>query len=149
MSPRPRAHTIGYFHPRLIPSGSASTGTSTPPPTTARWRSWSASCSRTAVPGHALRPAATLWRSLSAQAETCRFYPVDIRLTGVEFSPAMLELARQRADTLGRHVDLRLGDAHELDLPEASFDTVVCTLSLCGIADDRRALAEMQRVLRP
>jgi len=77
------------------------------------------------------------------------FYPVDIRLTGVEFSPAMLELARQRADTLGRHVDLRLGDAHELDLPEASFDTVVCTLSLCGIAGDRRALAEMQRVLRP
>jgi ubiquinone/menaquinone biosynthesis C-methylase UbiE len=77
------------------------------------------------------------------------FYPEGIRLTGIEFSPAMLELARGRADQLGRPVDLRLGDAQALDLPDASFDTVVCTLALCAIPDDRRAVAEMQRVLRP
>ena len=39
------------------------------------------------------------------------FYPAEVHLTGVEFSPAMLDLARQRAQTLGRQVDLRLGDA--------------------------------------
>jgi ubiquinone/menaquinone biosynthesis C-methylase UbiE len=77
------------------------------------------------------------------------FYPPDIQLTGVEFSPAMLDLARQVAQTIGRTVDLRLGDAQALDLPDASFDTVVCTLSLCGIPDERRAVAEMKRVLRP
>ncbi len=76
-------------------------------------------------------------------------YPDEVRLTGVEFSPAMLELARRRADELGRQVDLRLGDAQALDLPDASFDTVVCTLSLCAIPDDRRAVEEMKRVLRP
>src|SRR5229473_2452557 len=38
------------------------------------------------------------------------FYPPDIRLTAVEFSPAMLEIARKRAVDVGREVDLRLGD---------------------------------------
>jgi ubiquinone/menaquinone biosynthesis C-methylase UbiE len=76
-------------------------------------------------------------------------YPQGIRLTGVDFSPQMLELARRRANQLGRSVDLRLGDAQALDLPDASFDTVVCTLSLCAIPDQRRAIAEMKRVLRP
>jgi ubiquinone/menaquinone biosynthesis C-methylase UbiE len=61
----------------------------------------------------------------------------------------MLELARRRAEQLGRPVDLRLGDAQALELPNASFDTVVCTLSLCAISDQRRAIAEMKRVLRP
>jgi len=77
------------------------------------------------------------------------YYPEGIRLTGIEFSPAMLELARRQADKLGRTVDLRLGDAQALELPDASFDTVVCTLSLCAIPDERRAVAEMRRVLRP
>src|SRR5215212_8099642 len=77
------------------------------------------------------------------------FYPEGIRLTGVDFSAAMLELARRQADQLGRKVDLRLGDAQALDLADASFDTVVCTLSLCAIPDERRAVAEMKRVLRP
>jgi SAM-dependent methyltransferase len=77
------------------------------------------------------------------------FYPGGIRLTGTDFSPAMLELARRQADQLGRRVDLRLGDAQALELPDASFDTVVCTLSLCAIPDERRAVAEMKRVLRP
>src|SRR5215472_17779035 len=38
-------------------------------------------------------------------------YPADIRLTGVDFSPGMLELARARASKLGRPVDLREADA--------------------------------------
>jgi ubiquinone/menaquinone biosynthesis C-methylase UbiE len=61
----------------------------------------------------------------------------------------MLELARRQADQLGRTIDLRLGDAQALELPDAAFDTVVCTLSLCAIPDHRRAVAEMKRVLRP
>ena len=76
-------------------------------------------------------------------------YPLGVRLTGIEFSPPMLQIARRRAAELGREVDLREGDAHGLEFPEASFDTVVCTFSLCAIPDERRAVAEMRRVLRP
>ncbi len=77
------------------------------------------------------------------------FYPEGVRLTGIELSPKMLDLARRRARELGRDADLRVGDAHNLPFLDASFDTVVVTLALCTIPDDRRALAEAARVLRP
>lgn len=76
-------------------------------------------------------------------------YPPDVQITGVELSPHMLAIARRRAHDLGCQADLRVGDAESLDLPSASFDTVVCTFSLCAIPDYRNALAEMTRVLRP
>lgn len=77
------------------------------------------------------------------------YYPRDIRLTGIELSPKMLEVARKRAADLGRGVDLRLGDAQALDFPDQSFDTVVCTFALCTIPDERKAVSEAHRVLRP
>lgn len=76
-------------------------------------------------------------------------YPDGVRLTGIDLSPDMLDIARARADELGRDIDLREGDAHDLPFPEASFDAVVCTYSLCNIPDVERAVREMRRVLRP
>jgi ubiquinone/menaquinone biosynthesis C-methylase UbiE len=76
-------------------------------------------------------------------------YGEQVRLAGIDLSPAMLAIARQRAGELGRAVDLRQADALALPFPDASFDTVVCTFSLCAIPDDRLAVAEMSRVLRP
>jgi ubiquinone/menaquinone biosynthesis C-methylase UbiE len=77
------------------------------------------------------------------------YYPDGVRLSGVELSPAMLEIARTRARELGREIDLRVGDAQALEFPDESFDSVVCTLSLCTIPDYRAAVAEVRRVLRP
>jgi ubiquinone/menaquinone biosynthesis C-methylase UbiE len=77
------------------------------------------------------------------------FYPPSVRLTMTEFTPAMLEIARQRQAELGREAELREGDAQQLDFPDESFDTVVCTLGLCTIPDDRAAVREVRRVLRP
>ena len=76
-------------------------------------------------------------------------YPGEVRLTGIDFSPAMLAVARRRAEQLGRAADLREADALALPFPDASFDTVVCTFSLCAVPDERRAVGEMSRVLRP
>jgi ubiquinone/menaquinone biosynthesis C-methylase UbiE len=76
-------------------------------------------------------------------------YPPQVRVTGIELSPDMLAVARRRANDLGRQDTLRVGDAEALEFPSATFDTVVCTFSLCGIPDYRQALAEMARVLRP
>jgi len=78
-----------------------------------------------------------------------RHYPKGVRVTGIELSPEMLELARREAAAVGREVDLRVGDAQALDFPDASFDAVTCTLSLCTIPDDRAAVREVRRVLRP
>ncbi|MFI6423605.1 class I SAM-dependent methyltransferase [Promicromonospora sp. NPDC050880] len=76
-------------------------------------------------------------------------YPASATLAGMDLSPAMLELARRRADELGRDVDLSVGDAQRLEFADASFDTVVCTFGLCSVPDDRGAVDEMVRVLRP
>jgi ubiquinone/menaquinone biosynthesis C-methylase UbiE len=76
-------------------------------------------------------------------------YPADVRLTGIELSPEMAALGRERAAELGREIDLRVGDAQRLDVGDESFDTVVCTFGLCTIPDDRAAVAEAKRVLRP
>ncbi len=76
-------------------------------------------------------------------------YPAGVRLTGIDLSPAMLDKARARASGLGRPAGLREADAHALPFPAATFDTVVCTFSLCAIPDPRLAISEMNRVLRP
>lgn len=76
-------------------------------------------------------------------------YPAEIRLIGIDFSAEMLALARRRAADCRREVDLREGNAHQLELPAASVDTVVCTFGLCAIPDERQALIEMHRVLKP
>ena len=77
------------------------------------------------------------------------YYPADTQVTGVDLSPAMLAIARRRAADLARAADLREGDAERLPFTDASFDTVVCALSLCSIADPAAAISEMRRVLGP
>lgn len=75
-------------------------------------------------------------------------YPEVVELTGIDLSPEMLEIARKRASELGREIDLQEGDAHSLSFDDESFDTVVCTYSLCNIPDPQRAVNEMKRVLK-
>jgi ubiquinone/menaquinone biosynthesis C-methylase UbiE len=69
------------------------------------------------------------------------FYGEHVRLTGIDVSAEMLAVGKRGADRLAREVDLRLGDAQDLDFADASFDTVVVTLGLCTIPDDRRRRA--------
>ncbi|MBA2489705.1 MAG: methyltransferase domain-containing protein [Chloroflexi bacterium] len=76
-------------------------------------------------------------------------YPLEVRLTGIDLSPQMLRRAKQRAVLLGREVDLSVGDAQKLDLADGRFDTVIFSLALCSIPDDRAAIREAKRVLRP
>jgi ubiquinone/menaquinone biosynthesis C-methylase UbiE len=74
-------------------------------------------------------------------------YPPGAAVTGIELSPAMLAIARERAAGLSRDVGLREGDAEHLPADDASFDTVVCVLSLCTIPGPAAAISEMKRVL--
>lgn len=71
----------------------------------------------------------------------------DLTLTDV--SAAMLRAASARAAAIGVPVRLLQADSAHLDLPDASFDTVVSTLALCCVDDELAVLAELARVLRP
>lgn len=76
-------------------------------------------------------------------------YAPDVEVSGIDLSPAMLTRAEDRAKQLGRTVDLRVADAQHLPFADASFDTVLATLTLCSIPDEVAAVAEMARVMRP
>jgi ubiquinone/menaquinone biosynthesis C-methylase UbiE len=81
-------------------------------------------------------------------ARNLAHYPADVRLTAIELSPEMLAIGKRRTEELGGDAELREGDAQALDFPDESFDTIVCTLGLCTIPDDRQAVREAYRVLR-
>ncbi|MGD0018061.1 MAG: class I SAM-dependent methyltransferase [Candidatus Limnocylindrales bacterium] len=83
------------------------------------------------------------------RGRTLPFYPQGVRLTGIELSGVAVDLAERRARELGLDVTLRQGDAAALPYPDEHFDTVVFCYALCTIPDDRTAVAEAVRVLRP
>jgi demethylmenaquinone methyltransferase/2-methoxy-6-polyprenyl-1,4-benzoquinol methylase len=68
-------------------------------------------------------------------------------VTGIDFSAAMLDVARRRP---GRpSVTFVQGDAMALPVADASADVVTVAYGLRNVADIPRALAEWRRVLRP
>ncbi|WP_203995328.1 class I SAM-dependent methyltransferase [Micromonospora lutea] len=77
------------------------------------------------------------------------YYPDDVDLVGVDWSPRMVRVTRQRAVGLGREMTLLPADAAALPFVDGRFDTVVSTFALCCVPDERAALAEFVRVLRP
>ena len=71
------------------------------------------------------------------------------RVIAAEPDPAMQARLRSRLDRAAVPVEVSDVPAEHLGLPDASFDTVVCTLVLCSVADPDATLAELHRVLRP
>ena len=61
----------------------------------------------------------------------------------------MHRLAQKRIARAGLEVELIGLSAEQIPQDDASFDTVVCTYTLCTIPDPVAALREMRRVLKP
>ena len=76
------------------------------------------------------------------------YYRSDCQLTAVDVDPLALDVASRQAARLGLQATFKLMDAHRLDFPEHSFDTVVSTFGLCAFTDPVAALREMARVCR-
>ena len=71
------------------------------------------------------------------------------QLVGVDPALQMHRLAQQRSRVAGIPVELMGLSAERLPTADATFDTVVCTYTLCSIPDAEQALHEMRRVLVP
>jgi SAM-dependent methyltransferase len=67
-------------------------------------------------------------------------------VTGIDLTPAQIERARTRCADEGMTVDLRVGNAEHLDVPDASFDVVLSVMGVIFAPDHARAMAEMARV---
>lgn len=76
--------------------------------------------------------------------------PHATRAIGVDLSPAMLKIARDRIERAGlRNVQLRQGDIYALPVESDSWDLVVVHQVLHYLGDPARAVREARRALRP
>jgi ubiquinone/menaquinone biosynthesis C-methylase UbiE len=72
------------------------------------------------------------------------------RMIGLDLDPAQVERARASIAPAHRgRVELRVGDAAQLEFPDQSFDGVFDFAILHHVPPWRQALAEVRRVLRP
>jgi ubiquinone/menaquinone biosynthesis C-methylase UbiE len=68
------------------------------------------------------------------------------RVTAVDASEQMLEVARRRAADESVKVNFLVGDAHALKFPDRAFDVTVCLRVLMHAPDWRRCMSELCRV---
>lgn len=76
-------------------------------------------------------------------------YRADARVTAIEPDADFLPLARQRAAEAPAEIRIVRNDVQRTGFADGCFDAAVVQLVLCSVADARRGLGEILRVLRP
>jgi len=71
------------------------------------------------------------------------------RVIGVDPSAALRDRALAAPRPKGLEVEVLAGEAEQMSFESASFDTVVCTFTLCSVHTPSAVLAEARRVLKP
>ncbi|MDA0819747.1 MAG: class I SAM-dependent methyltransferase [Proteobacteria bacterium] len=69
--------------------------------------------------------------------------------SGIDPHAGLLDDARARASARGWDNTIREGVGENISFRDASFDTVVCTFTLCSVDDPDQVMSEMRRILRP
>ncbi|MEQ9490361.1 MAG: GNAT family N-acetyltransferase [Alphaproteobacteria bacterium] len=72
-------------------------------------------------------------------------------VSGCDASASAIETAQRVCSKAGLSADLRVADFTSLPFEDASFDLAIdrCSITCCGYADARKAVAEAWRVLKP
>jgi arsenite methyltransferase len=72
------------------------------------------------------------------------------RVTGIDFTPAMIEKARANNAKLGHiNVEFIQGDIEDMPLAKDQFDVIVSNCVLNLVPDKQKAFSEIYRVLKP
>lgn len=67
------------------------------------------------------------------------------RVAGTDFTPEMIELARQKSDA----IDFDVADVTALPYDDATFDIASISFGIRNVGDPLKGIAEMARVVRP
>ncbi len=73
----------------------------------------------------------------------------DGAVTGIDFVPEMIELARQKSFTRATIVNFSVGDVLNLEFADNTFDVTSIGYGLRNVADVALALSQMARVTKP
>lgn len=79
------------------------------------------------------------------------FYRKDAidSFAGIDPSEFLVEKARQRARANGWEAEVKEGIGEDIPFAASSFDTVVCTFTLCSVQDHGQVISELRRILKP
>lgn len=78
------------------------------------------------------------------------YYPEGVtKITTIDPNPGMKRIARSRIAASKITVDYKVLNGESLPMADASFNSVVCTWTLCSIPLVDRAIAEVYRLLKP
>ena len=77
-------------------------------------------------------------------------YPAGVsKITTIDPNPGMKRLAKSRLAASEIAVDYLILNGESLPMADASFDSIVCTWTLCSIPQADKAIAEIYRLLKP
>ena len=77
------------------------------------------------------------------------YYPENVHVTGIDFSPKMLAKAYKKIGESKAKVVLKEMDAQQMDFSDNTFDFVVSTCVFCSVPDPVKGLKEIRRVVKP
>jgi len=78
------------------------------------------------------------------------YAPHASHITGMDISSEQLDQATQAASKLGLNFDTKLcQEASKIEIPDQSYDLIVCSRVLQHVFDWRESVAEFARILKP
>lgn len=76
------------------------------------------------------------------------YYPNDLEIYAIDFSPKMLKEAEKKAKKYSKEVKLLEMDIQDLDFEDNHFDLIVTSCVFCSVPDPIKGLKELRRVLK-
>jgi len=76
------------------------------------------------------------------------YYPDDIEIYAIDFSPRMIKEAEKKADKYNKRVNLLEMDIQNLKFEDNYFDLIVTSCVFCSVPDPVKGLKELKRVLK-
>ena len=78
-----------------------------------------------------------------------KYYPQEATVKGIDFSPKMLERARENLDSAAANIELFEMDVENLEFEDNSFDYIVSTCVFCSVPNPVKGFKELRRVIKP
>jgi ubiquinone/menaquinone biosynthesis C-methylase UbiE len=77
-----------------------------------------------------------------------KYYPDDLEIFAIDFSPKMIQEAEKKSKKYNREVKLLEMDIQDLKFEDNYFDLIVTSCVFCSVPDPVQGLKELKRVLK-